>query len=49
MGGSDVGRQYIRADLVDVLAIHIVPVLLGSGTRMFEPRLRGPSCSNGRA
>jgi dihydrofolate reductase len=36
MGGADVGRQFIRAGLVDELSIHLVPVLLGSGTRMFD-------------
>lgn len=36
MGGADLGRQYLRAGLVDELSIHLVPVLLGSGTRMFD-------------
>ncbi len=36
MGGPDIGRQYIEAGLVDVISIHLVPVLLGDGTRMFE-------------
>jgi dihydrofolate reductase len=36
MGGAETGRQYIGAGLVDELSIHLVPVLLGSGTRMFE-------------
>jgi dihydrofolate reductase len=36
MGGADLGRQFIRAGLVDELSIHLVPVLLGSGIRMFE-------------
>jgi dihydrofolate reductase len=36
MGGADVGRQYLRAGLLDEISIHLVPVLLGSGTRMFE-------------
>jgi dihydrofolate reductase len=36
MGGADTGRQYLRAGLVDELSIHLVPVLFGSGTRMFE-------------
>jgi dihydrofolate reductase len=36
MGGADIGQQYIRAGLVDEISIHLVPVLLGSGTRMFE-------------
>jgi dihydrofolate reductase len=36
MGGAATGQQYLRAGLVDELSIHLVPVLLGSGTRMFE-------------
>ncbi len=36
MGGADIGQQYLRADLVDELSLHVVPVLFGSGTRMFE-------------
>ena len=36
MGGAETGQQYLRAGLVDELSIHFVPVLFGSGTRMFE-------------
>lgn len=36
MGGADLGRQYLRAGLLDEISIHLVPVLLGSGTRMFD-------------
>ena len=36
MGGASIGQQYIAAGLVDELAIHLVPVLFGGGTRMFE-------------
>jgi dihydrofolate reductase len=36
MGGPDIGRQFIEAGLVDEISIHLVPVLLGDGTRMFE-------------
>lgn len=36
MGGAETGQQYIKAGLVDELSIHLVPVLFGSGTRMFE-------------
>jgi dihydrofolate reductase len=36
MGGAETGQAFIRAGLVDELSIHLVPVLLGSGTRMFE-------------
>jgi dihydrofolate reductase len=34
-GGADVIQQYIGAGLVDELRIHLVPLLLGSGTRFF--------------
>lgn len=36
MGGADIGQQFIRAGLADELSIHLVPILLGAGTRMFE-------------
>jgi dihydrofolate reductase len=36
MGGATVGRAYLDAGLVDELSIHLVPVLFGSGTRLFE-------------
>ena len=36
MGGADIGGQYIQAGLIDEISIHLVPVLFGSGTRMFE-------------
>jgi dihydrofolate reductase len=36
MGGADIGQQHIRAGLVDEISIHLVPALLGRGTRMFE-------------
>jgi dihydrofolate reductase len=36
MGGAHIGQQYIAAGLVDEISIHLVPVLFGDGTRMFE-------------
>lgn len=36
MGGADMAQQYIRAGLVDEISIHLVPVLFGSGMRLFE-------------
>jgi len=36
MGGASLGRQYLDAGLVDELSVHLVPVLLGDGTRMFD-------------
>jgi dihydrofolate reductase len=36
MGGADTGQQYLRAGPVDELSIHLIPVLFGGGTRMFD-------------
>jgi dihydrofolate reductase len=36
MGGPDIGQQFLRAGLVDEIGIHLVPVLFGSGLRMFD-------------
>jgi dihydrofolate reductase len=33
--GADVARQCLERGLVDELAVHILPVLLGDGTRLF--------------
>jgi dihydrofolate reductase len=35
-GGAGVARQYLRAGLIDELTIHLVPVFLGSGVRLFD-------------
>ncbi|TJZ53027.1 dihydrofolate reductase [Streptomyces piniterrae] len=35
-GGADVIRQLLTADLLDELQIHLVPVLLGGGLRLFD-------------
>jgi dihydrofolate reductase len=35
-GGANVAQQYLKAGLIDELQIHLVPVLLGDGTRLFE-------------
>jgi dihydrofolate reductase len=40
-GGAATVRQYLRASLIDELHLVIVPVLLGSGERLFEDL--GPS------
>ncbi len=34
--GGDIGQQLIRAGLVDEIHVHLVPVLFGAGTRLFE-------------
>lgn len=36
MGGASVAQQFLQADLLDEIHIHIAPILLGSGTRLFE-------------
>ena len=36
MGGANVGRQFLRAGLIDEVQIHLVPVVLGAGTPMFD-------------
>jgi dihydrofolate reductase len=36
MGGADIIRQALRQRLADELRIHLAPVLLGSGTRLFD-------------
>ena len=35
-GGASTAQQYLRAGLVDEMAVHVTPVLLGSGERLFE-------------
>lgn len=35
-GGADVIQQAIRAGLLDELTLHVVPVLLGDGTRLLD-------------
>jgi dihydrofolate reductase len=38
-GGATVAQQYLKAGLLDELQIHIAPVLLGDGVRLFENHL----------
>jgi dihydrofolate reductase len=35
-GGADIVRQFIKAGLLDELQLHLVPVLLGGGVRLFD-------------
>ena len=35
-GGAQVVQQYLAAGLLDELELHIVPVLLGDGARLFD-------------
>lgn len=36
MGGAEIAQQCIKAGLLDELQLHVVPVLLGSGVRLFD-------------
>ncbi len=40
-GGASTAQQYLRLGLIDDLEIHVVPVLLGGGARLFD-NLDGP-------
>jgi len=35
-GGADIASQCLRAGVVDEIQIHLVPILLGDGTRLFD-------------
>jgi len=35
-GGANVAQQYLRAGLLDEIEIHLVPILLGDGIRLFD-------------
>jgi dihydrofolate reductase len=35
-GGADAVQQYMKAGLIDEMEIHVVPVLLGGGARLFD-------------
>jgi dihydrofolate reductase len=35
-GGATTANQFLAAGLIDELRLHIVPVLIGSGTRLFD-------------
>jgi dihydrofolate reductase len=36
MGGADTLQQYLNAGLVDEIILHITPVILGTGIRLFD-------------
>lgn len=42
-GGASTVRQYLRARLVDEMHVVIVPVLLGTGERLFEDVADAPA------
>jgi dihydrofolate reductase len=35
-GGANIMRQYLKAGLLDEMQIHLIPLLLGGGVRLFE-------------
>jgi dihydrofolate reductase len=35
-GGATIGQQYLAAGLVDEMQIHVAPVFLGGGVRLFD-------------
>ena len=35
-GGAEIIQQYLRAGLPDELQVHVAPILLGGGTRLFD-------------
>jgi dihydrofolate reductase len=35
-GGANVAQQYLKAGLLDEMEIHVVPLLLGGGARLFD-------------
>lgn len=38
MGGASIIQQYLKANLVDELRLHVAPVLLGRGTHLFTDK-----------
>jgi dihydrofolate reductase len=41
-GGADVAQQYLAAGLIDELQLHVVPVVLGDGVRLFDGSVPAP-------
>jgi dihydrofolate reductase len=41
-GGANVVQQYLNAQLIDELQLHVVPLLLGEGVRLFDRLGPGP-------
>jgi dihydrofolate reductase len=35
-GGASIAQQYLRSGLLDEIQIHLVPLLLGDGVRLFD-------------
>jgi dihydrofolate reductase len=40
-GGADVAQQYLKAGLLDELQVHVAPILLGGGVRLFGDGMTG--------
>src|SRR5215213_2544820 len=40
-GGADVVQQYLEAGLIDAMQLHVAPLLLGDGVRLFDGPLPG--------
>ena len=38
-GGASVAQQYLKAGLLDEMLLHVAPVLMGDGVRLFESHL----------
>ncbi|MEZ4508081.1 MAG: dihydrofolate reductase family protein [Thermomicrobiales bacterium] len=36
MGGATTVNQYLAAGLIDEMRLHITPIIMGAGTRLFE-------------
>jgi dihydrofolate reductase len=36
MGGAKLAQQYLKAGLIDEINIHVMPVIFGAGTRLFD-------------
>lgn len=34
--GQDIARQCVEGGLIDVFSVHLAPVMLGSGVRLFD-------------
>jgi dihydrofolate reductase len=41
-GGADADQQYLKAGLLDEIHIHLIPILIGNGTRLFNDLSAGP-------
>jgi len=35
-GGADIAQQLLKANLIDTIQLHLIPVLLGDGIRLFD-------------